>query len=889
MGLLTDYFWFDALGFSQIFLISLQSKIILFFVGAIAFFLFAGLNLWISSKLNNAKKNLISAKLKLVIVLLLSFMFGIAASSKWFMVLQYLKQTPFSIQDPIFMKDVAFYIFSLPLFLVLWSFVMVLVVATIILVLLNYLQSLAFGLKKPDAQKPEAPNPLGSLPTVPSFDFKGILSQFKKKAIVHLGLLISLIFALLSIKHYLSRFSIMYSEEGIVVGAGYSDVIAYLPTVKILMVLSIIVAVLFIVWIFYFSRKPQLKKRHIMLYAVFIYLLFGFIGPTLIPGVVQALKVTPNEINLETPYIEHNIKFTKLAYGLSDVEENDFSVELGLTPDVLDRASETIDNVRILDWRPLIKTYKQTQEIRLYYDLSGIDIDRYYINGKYTQVMLAPRELDQNQIAENAKTWVNLHMVYTHGMGVVMSPVNSVTKEGIPNFFIKDIPPIYTVEEDNLKISRPQIYYGETDNDFVIVNTKTNEFDYPQGDTNQYINYDGKGGVVLNSFIKKVLMAARFSDIKILLSTDITPESKIMFIRNIQQRINKITPFLAMDEDPYLVIHDGRLLWIQDAYTVSGNFPYSEKYNNINYIRNSVKVVVDAYDGDIKYYIIDTSDPLIVTYARIFPKQFKRFESMPESLKKHIRYPVDLFKIQSSIYNTYHMDDVKVFYNKEDAWQVPHEIYGVGQRVSVEPYYIIMKLPDEDEEEFVLMSSFTPIKKDNMISWMAARSDGENYGKLIVYRFPKDKLIYGPLQIEAKFDQDSVISEQLTLWSQQGSQVTRGNLLVIPIENSILYIEPLYIQAETGQLPELKRVLVSDGERVVMEKDLASALEVLFGKARKKTVSGELKPEGKSPDELVQEADLYYNEILDSMNKQDWAGIGDNFDKLGKVLKALKG
>jgi len=433
------------------------------------------------------------------------------------------------------------------------------------------------------------------------------------------------------------------------------------------MFLAIVVAVLLLVWVFYISKQPKLKKRHILAYGLILYFLFGFVGPIVIPGIVQALKVSPNEINLEKPYIEHNIKFTRLAYGLGDVEEKDFSVEMGLTSEILDEASETIDNVRILDWRPLTKTYKQTQEIRLYYDLAGIDIDRYNIRGKYTQVMLAPRELDQHQITENAKTWVNLHMVYTHGFGVVMSPVNKVTKQGLPDYFIKNIPPVYTVDEESLKISKPQVYYGEKDNNFVLVNTKTKEFDFPKGNTNEYINYDGKGGIVLNSFLRKLLMAMRFVDIKILLSSDITADSKIMFTRDIVKRISKITPFLELDSDPYLVIDDGRLLWIVDAYTVSGNFPYSEKFGRLNYIRNSVKIVVDAYDGKVSYYVMDTTDPIIMTYAKIFPKQFKSFKNMPDGLKEHIRYPVDLFKIQSHIYSTYHMDDIKVFYNKEDA------------------------------------------------------------------------------------------------------------------------------------------------------------------------------------------------------------------------------
>lgn len=747
---------------------------------------------------------------------------------------------------------------------------MLTVITSLILVAIDYLQSfIAYLIQRPPGS---------------NLNF-GMIPKPKKAVLSHLAILGSFVFVLLSINHYFSRFSIMFSKKGIVIGAGYTDVVVFLPIVKFLMILAIIVAICFYVWIFFISGKKKLKKRHILSYFIIIYALVFFIGPTVIPGIVQSLKVSPNEINLEKPFIENNLKFTKIAYGLSDVEEKDFEVRQTITQEVLTEASETMDNIRILDWRPLTQTYKQTQGIRLYYDLSEVDLDRYYVENKYTEVMLAAREMNQKQIVENAKTWVNLHMIYTHGYGVVVSPVNSVTKEGLPTFFVQDIPPILTVDEENLKIERPQIYYGEKDNPFVLVNSKTKEFDYPKGNTNEYFQYDGHGGIILDSFVKKLFLAFKFMDIKILLSSDITKESRMMYDRQIQTRISTITPFLKLDEDPYLVISEGKLFWIQDAYTVASRFPYSEKYGNINYIRNSVKIVVDAYEGDVSYYVIDETDPLIQTYAKMFPKQFKSYDLMSDDLKKHIRYPVDLFKVQSTIYSTYHMNDATVFYNKEDAWQTPYEIYGVGQQVPVEPYYIIIKLSGEEKGEFVLMSGFTPIKKDNMIAWMAARCDGENYGKLLLYKFPKEKLIYGPLQIEAKFDQDSEISQQITLWSQQGSSVTRGNLLIIPIKDSLLYIEPLYIQAEKGQLPQLKKVLVSDGERVIMEDSLEIALKAMFGKSKVKITDEEELPEQTS-DELIAEAQEYYNLILASMGK-NWTSFGENFDKLGNVLEQL--
>ncbi|MBU0536496.1 MAG: UPF0182 family protein, partial [Nanoarchaeota archaeon] len=807
-----------------------------------------------------------SMRLKLGISALLAFFTGLIGQAHWFTLLQYQYQVSFGIQDPVFMQDIGFYVFTLPFYEAVWGMAFWCIILTIMLVAADYLRYHITSFI--EQRMNHANNPIDIT-----------MSLLGRKQATHLGVLGALAFIMIAVKHHLSKFSIMYSEKGIVVGAGYTDVTVVLPAIKIMIVLALLVAVVFSLWA---VLATKMRKRHILAVAIGGYILIFFIGVSIIPGIIQSLKVSPNEINLETPYLENNIKFTRMAYGIDNIETKDFEVK-PIDKETLYNASPTLDNVRLLDWRPLTQTYKQTQEIRLYYDLADVDIDRYEIDGKYTEVMLSPREINQDKIAANAKTWVNLHMIYTHGYGVVMSPVNDVTEAGLPEYLIKDIPPVYTVEEESIRVDKPQIYYGEQENNFVLVNTKTQEFDYPKGNTNEYNQYDGEGGVVLDSFLKKLMMALRFGDLKILLSSDVTSESKIMFRRSIQDRIKKVTPFLLLDYDPYLVIDDGRMYYIQDAYTTSTRYPYSEKvdWTGMNYIRNSVKVVVDAYDGDVTYYVVDDTDPLIRTYAKIFPKQFLTFSSMPKNLKKHIRYPEGLFTIQAEMYKTYHMDDPVVFYNKEDAWGIPNEIYGSGQQVPMEPYYIIIKLPGEEQPEFVLMSPFTPIKKDNMIAWIAARSDGDDYGKLFVYRFPKDKLVYGPSQIEAKFDQDSVISQQLTLWSQRGSGVTRGNLLVIPIDQSIIYIEPLYLQAEQGELPEMKKVLVSDGDKVVMEDTLEIALEALFGRAAESSDSGM-----RTQAELIQEASRYYDNIIDSMGN-DWQAFGENFDKLGQVLGEL--
>ncbi|MGM5488077.1 MAG: UPF0182 family protein [Nanobdellota archaeon] len=860
-NLITDYWWFSAIGFAEIFLVGFQTKLILFFTVAATFFLFAFINVKIAGLKRHGKYIYTGMGL-------LSILMGLTAPNIWLLVQQYLNQAPFELADPIFFKDVAYYLFSLPMLTVFTTYLQFFIVLTILLVAFVYFRVIIEKAFKNQI------NPDG---TVARPDFRRLLRQVKNRAYTHIAILISLFFVLIAVKNYLSQFSIVYSTQGAVVGAGYTDINVVLPILKALMFLAAIIAVLFLAWTI--ARKV-FEKKHILLYSMLGYFILAFIGLSVLPFLVQELRVSPNELTLEKPYIAHNINYTQVAYGLDDVQTKDYNINYNLTRETIDRNPTTIDNVRVLDLRPLKKTYQQTQEIRLYYDLSNIDIDRYQIEGQERQVLISARELNQDKIADNAKTWVNLRMVYTHGYGVVMSPVNQVTDSGLPRYIIKDIPPTYSINDSILRITQPQIYYGENDNEYVLVNSKVDEFDYPKGDSNQYINYDGTGGVKLDSFFKKLMFAIRFGDFRLMLSSNVDEETRIVFNSNIRERIKSITPFIRLDSDPYIVIHDGRLKWIVDGYTVHNKFPYSEKTNGINYIRNSLKIVVDAYNGDVSYYIADEEDPLMQTYANIFPDSFQKLDSMDPGLREHIRYPIDLFEIQSKIYQTYHMENAGVFYNKEDAWEIPQEIYGTGQRVQVQPYYNIMELPDENRSQFVLLNTFTHIRKDNMIGWLGGLSEGDRYGELILYRFPKDKLIYGPLQIEARFDQDSDISEQLTLWSQQGSRVTRGNLLVIPIGNSLLYVEPVYIQAETGQLPELKRVLVSDGERVVMERTFKDSLNALFGISQEKEEAG-------IDTDLIGKANRLYGSAINASRAGNWAEYGSAIENLGKTLEQL--
>ncbi|MFW6014081.1 MAG: UPF0182 family protein [Candidatus Nanoarchaeia archaeon] len=861
--LITNYWWFESLGVSQIFIINIEAFLLIFLVSALLFFVFCMLNLWISS----SKGVFFTTKLKIIVTTVIALMVGRLVSMEWLTVLKFFRQTPFGVQDPVFLKDISFYVFTLPFLELLWMFAIITLLITALLVIFNYFQTFIVNAFRSSMEQ-ESVDHLSR-----KFNLKKEFRKLKNKTLIHISVLVSLFFLLLAFKHYLDRFSILFTSTGAVDGASYTDIHVTLPALIVLIVFAIALALV--------SFLMISKKRKFLTYGIVFYFLVFIIGLVIVPPIMQSLYVSPNEFTFEKQYIEDNINYTRMAYNLQ-AEEEFMDFNRGITKEMVENNPETINNIRLLDWRPLRETYRQTQQIRLYYDLSSIDIDRYMIGGNYTQVMLSAREIDQTMLRERAQTWVNRHMIYTHGYGAVMSPVSRVTEDGLPDYLIQDIPPKYTVEDENIKIKRPELYYGEKDIDFVLVNTKTEEFNYPKRDENVYTHYDGDGGVKLDSFLKEFLMALKFREIKLLTTDELTSESRIMYTRNIQDRINKVTPFLSLDNDPYQVIADGKMYWIQDAYTTTHRYPYSESMGGINYIRNSVKIVMDAYTGDLTYYMMDNC-PIMETYSNIYPGQFKHINDMPDYLEEHIRYPVDLFNIQAELFKTYHMTNPRVYYNKEDTWEIPTEIYA-GQRTKLEPYYVILSLPGEDDEEFVLMTTFTPATRNNMASWLGARSDGDNYGELVLYRFPKDRIAYGPSQIEAMIDQDTKISEQLTLWSRMGSTVIRGNLLVIPIENSVLYVEPLYLQADEGKLPQLQRVIVSDGTRVVMGENLEHALEGLFVERK----IPEIEPdEERTPFELIEEAQKYHGNILTSMEQKNWTGIGKNIDELGSTLEKL--
>lgn len=849
--IMTEWRWFASLDYSSVYGTMITAKIAIFLVSAIVF-----------GAVSLANLRLIGDRPRYLswIVVLISVFFGITAQFGWERVLLALNAQPFGVSDPLFGNDIGFYVFTLPLIWSLWYGIFGAVLINLAITAGAYVFLHADRLI------------LGS----EARDYAEIAKSIPQRALAHMTALLGVLALLFSARYLLDRYELLFSGGGVVYGAGYADVYARLAFLYVFAAVALIAALL----LFAFAAGKRSKKIPL---AIAVLVVGAGAAGTIYPVVIQQYSVSPNELTMERPFIAHNINYTLLAYGLDDVEVRDFPVDYNLTGADIRRNAETVDNIRIWDWRPLLTTYKQLQEIRLYYEFLDVDVDRYEIDGKNRQVMVSAREISTDRLPEQAKTWQNLHLFYTHGYGIAMSPVNAATTEGLPEFFIKNLPPESQVGD----IIRPEIYYGEGRMDYVIVNTNVLEFDYPMGDQNVYTTYAGTGGVLLDPAMK-LLMAYRHMSPKILLSNELTRKSRIMIHRNILERARTVAPFLAYDRDPYIVLEGGRLFWIIDAYTISDRYPYSEPTGRFNYIRNSVKVAVDAYNGTVYYYVVE-DDPIVRAYEAIFPDLFQPIGSMPEGLMAHMRYPVDLFSVQAGIYQNYHMTDPQIFYNKEDAWETPMEIYQGGQQ-PVEPYYIIMKIPESEfGEEFMLIQPFTPRSRNNMIAWMSAKCDQPNYGEILVYRFPKDQLVFGPMQIEARIDQSTEISEQLTLWDQMGSTVIRGNLLVIPIDNSLLYVEPLYLRADIGELPELRRVIVSYGNRLAMEETLEAALAKIFDLAIEVPRTAEdIDRDALTAEELIERAGSHYRAAQEELRAGNWAGYGEEIERLGEVILALE-
>jgi hypothetical protein len=878
----TDWLWFEEVGYVPVFLrIAATRGGILIGVGFLTF-LFLTMNLraavrarppdvfWeLEEPLGLPSRVVLEPLLQRLlkpVTAVLAFLVGLSASAEWQTVLLYQNAQPFGVTDPLFGKDVAFYVFQLPL----WQRGLTWLLGVLLLALAA--TALVYFLGR-----------------VLVLTARGPVITARGRAHL-LGLLALLLFAKAA-DLWLDRYDLLYSQRGAVFGAMYTDVHATLPALKWLAVLTVLCGATALVHVFRRSTRPVL--------AGLVVLAVGWIGGVwAFPTLIQRLRVAPNALVAESPYIAHHIRLTRQAFALDRIEERDFPAHETLTAADLARNAPTLKNVRLWDHAPLLATFAQLQEIRLYYRFVDVDNDRYTVDGEYQQVMLSARELSNQNLARDAQgrdadgQWINEHLQYTHGYGAVVGPVNRITAEGLPELYVKDIPPVPT--KQSLRITRPEIYYGEVSNEYVFVRTKSQEIDYPSGDENVYTTYQGQGGVQVGSFWRRLLLSIRFGSYRILLSPEISSESRVLFHRQIGERVRRIAPFFRFDSDPYFVIRaDGRLAWLVDGYTFTDRFPYAERVPGLgNYVRNAVKVVVDAYDGTVRFYVADARDPLVRAYAAAFPGLLAPIETMPADLRAHIRYPAGFFAVQARMYATYHMQDPRVFYNREDLWSVPR-MPDAGRDRELDPYYTIMRIPGEPREEFVLLMPFTPLRRDNMIAWLAARSDGPAYGRLVAFLFPKQRLVFGPRQIAARIDQDAVISQQLTLWSQRGSTVIRGSLLAIPVEESLLYVQPLYLAAEKGSIPELKRVIVAYGNQIAMDETFNAALQAIFGRRPESATvravrSGPADAAGEGVTSLVGRAWEAWTHAQDALKRGDWGAYGEAQRRLEESLKALR-
>ncbi len=789
--------------------------------------------------------------LVLGIAALFAVVLAAAQMGYWQTYLLWLHGGPFGIDDPFFHRDVGFFVFTVPACeALLEGALAILVLAGLLTAAVLWLRG-ALDLRRPGAVMPPA-------------------------ALSVLSVLLALFLLVKAAGYWLGRYELLLESSGAVFGAGYTAAHVKLPLQWLLVAVALVGAALAV---------ANVRTRGWRLPLAAVVLVFGTaLASSFLPDVFQRLRVRPDELRLERPYLESNIAMTRRAYGLEAIQARPFPAMQTLDQAAVARNRATFENVRLWNPGPLLDSYRQLQLIRLYYEFHDVDVDRYDLASGRRQVMLAAREISPSLLPANARTWVNERLQFTHGFGVVMSPVSELQGEGLPRFFVQDIPPHSPV---GLELGEPRIYFGEKTDDYVLVNAAAEEFDYPKGEQNVTNAYAGKDGVALGSLLRRAVFAWSFGDVNLLISGSLRAESRILFRRSIAERVSTIAPFLHLDHDPYVVVAGGRLYWIQDAYTTAATFPYSEPLRRagFNYIRNSVKVVIDAYDGTVTFYAVDEHEPVLAAYARIFPGLFRPLADMPADLQRHVRYPEDLFLVQAEMYRTYHMTSPEVFYNKEDLWSFPTESAG-GARAVVEPYYVIMKLPGGAREEFILMQPMTPSNRSNMVAWLAARCDPPAYGELVEYEFPKERLIYGPQQIEARIDQDTTISQQLSLWNQMGSKVIRGNLLVIPVEDSLVYVEPLYLRSEQGQIPELKRVIVAYEDRVAMEPTLAGALADIFVPTAAAAPAPIERPEATPPPETepAGSARTHYRAAIDALRAGDWAGFGREMDALGKAL-----
>lgn len=926
---ITDWLWFDELGYVSVFLkkITTQLKfgVPLFLALSLLMYIYLmGLRKGYFKKIVSHEET--NQKRLKAITAFIAFVFsGIVSSyvigGLWFEFLKFINSTSFGKKDPIFGLDISFYIFKFEfldgLNAMLLGIVILFVVATLIYYGVLLVMHSPDALEEDEAEPIEDgkysgaefdgtgtdaqyQNPFGEN-TPAGKMFASIFAQKSKKkkvkpdrrvsqsnmnqllhiASVKLSILGVIFYVMLAFHFVLKQFDLLHTHTGAVYGAGYTDINITLWVYRALIFMSLVGAVT----IAFFISKKKIKQLLVIPMAM---IAIGAAG-TGIAVLVQNTIVAPDEINKESKYIARNIEFTQSAYATDKVDIRDFASDNKLDAKSIANNEETVGNIRINDYEPVEKFYNQTQSIRQYYKFNDTDVDRYYVNGEYTQTYLSVREIDEEKIND---TWLNRHIKYTHGYGLAVSRVDKITASGQPDVIVKNIPPKSLAEE--IKIDRPEIYFGELSKEYIVVNTNEDEFDYPDGQSNKYTRYEGTAGIKLSP-LNRLMFAIKEGSFKLLVSSNINSNSRIIVNRNIADRVKTIMPYLSYEDDPYAVTVNGKIYWMIDAYTTSYLYPYSEPYSgkigDTNYIRNSIKVVVDAYNGDVSYYVIDKEDPIAMTYKKIFPALFKDISKMPKELEKHIRYPHALFQIQADVYGRYHMNDVKVFYQNEDIWEVSHEIYGTKER-KTEPNYLVTKIPGEKEAEFVSMLPYSPKSKQNMTGLLMTRNDGENYGKLMLYRFPKNRTIYGPMQIEAQIDQNTKISQDFSLWSQAGSTYSRGNLFVVPIEDSLLYIEPIYLEASNTAIPEVKRVIVAYEDKIAYEATLEEALASLFGgdenTSPKNDAAADVKGDNLTRNDYIEKAAKAYKDAQAALKDGNWKAYGEKMDELEKALENLQ-
>lgn len=882
-----DWLWYRELGFDQIFLTKIVAQWTLGLAGGVVAVVVLYLNARVAlrdlpqeevpavDRARGGPRTRAAFLTRLAQVAaplaaaLLAFLLALLAASEWKTLVQFFYRTPFGSTDPVFGRDVAFYVFTLPAveFAIDWLALLV-VFALVAIAWPVYLVRGDVQLRR----------------------WRVIV---KPVARIHFAVLAALLLVVVALYLWFVQLpSLLVARHGPLVGASYTDLHVRLPVLKAMSILALAAAVAILWW----SRRSRFARSAGTLLGGYLALAVLLLG--VLPALVQRLVVLPNELAREAPQIRRHIEATRRAWGLERVENRELSGEQRLTLADIAANQATIDNVRLWDRDPLLQTFGQLQSIRTYYDFVSVDDDRYRVNGELRHVQLSAREL--NSQALPTRTFINEHLTFTHGMGLTLGPSNQVTDEGLPVLWIKDLPPASTVP---IRVTRPQIYFGELANDFVLAPTRQREFDFPAGqsDAESYSAYDGAAGVALDSFWRRLLFAVRFRSLNILLTSELTPRTRILYYRNVRERAQRAFPFLRFDSDEYLVVSDGgRLEWILDAYTTTDRYPYAQPIaDGTNYMRNSVKVVVDAYDGGATAYLTDPADPMIRTIEKIYPGLLRSMDEMPADIRAHIRYPGDLFRAQTALYATFHMDDAETFYHREDQWQIP----ATGQNDRQEGFvrHIVMRLPGEREPEFILMRPFTPRQKDNLAAWMVARNDGRNYGNLVVYRFPRQSLVFGPRQIVSRIDQDTEVARQVSLWDQRGSEVLRGELLVIPIEESLIYVQPLYLRASGGRIPELKRVVVVHEGRVVMDESLEAGLARLFGTEDARSAlanaaagRGQDTSEGAPPPqltsaqrELLRRALQHYDRARAAQRADDWATYGAEMRQLGELLQKL--